>query len=231
MMDNFEKATLVARLGCPVCGEHSLSIVCPNTTDQIFLVCQNRQCAMFGHRNPVSARTRIPSEEDIDKVCNIKEIAFAVKMQKKRVDFNSEAIRRFKVSKPTKGLIESIRRENDFLRKLRAHRFYQKGCQGKQEFVAADPRGNGLVRVTTLNERKKEIARIGYYLYDDRIKIKEICKEINTFRKTRKEAALELEALTAKLEKEKKFVKKLGEKRIWKKSPWKDILDKAIGSD
>ena len=230
-MDNFEKATLVARLGCPVCGEHSLGIFCPNTTDSIFLGCQNENCELFGNRNPVTSRTQVPAEEDIDKVCELQEIAFAVKMQKKRVEFNSESIRRFKVSKLTKGLIESICRENDFLRKLRAHRFYQKGCEGKQEFVAADPRGNGLVRVTTLNERKKEIARIGYYLYDDRIKLKELCKKINTFRKKRKEAALELEAQIAKLEKEKKVVKKLGAKPIWKKSPWKDILDKAIGSD
>lgn len=230
-MDNFEKATKISRLGCPVCGEHSLSIVCPNITDRIFVVCQNEQCGMFGHRNPVSAKTQIPSEEDIDKFCEFKDIAFAVKMQRERIAFNSGRIQRFKVSKPTKGLVETIRREKKFLRALRGHRFYQKGCQGKQEFVAVDPRGNGLVHVRTLSERKKEIARIGYFLYGTRLALARECQNLSDARKAREGAAKELEAQMAKFKNAKRAVQKLGSKQIWQRSPWKQILDKAVGSD
>jgi hypothetical protein len=230
-MDNFEKATKISRLGCPVCGEHSLSIVCPNTTDRIFVVCQNEQCSMFGHRNPVSARTQIPSEEDIDKFCEFNDLAFAVKMQRKRLAFNSECIQRFKVSKPTKGLVETLRREKEFLRALRGHRFYTKGSKEKHEFVAADPRGNGLVRVRTLTERKKEIARIGYFLYGTRLALARECQKLSDFRKAREESANELEAQMAKFKKAKRAVLKLGSKQIWQRSPWKQILTKAMESD
>ena len=228
MVDNFEKASLVSRLGCPKCGERSLAIICSNTTDKVFVACQNEQCDLFGYRNPVTSSTQIPVEEDIDKVCKLQEIAFDVKMQKKRANFNLECVRRFKESKKTKGLIEAIRREKEFIRSLRAHRFYTKGVMEKQEFVAADPTGDGLVRIRTMNERKKEIARVGYHLYGNRLALARMCKQLDDFRKTRRNAMEELAALLAKAEKAKGIVQMMSAKQIWRKSPWKEIFEHSV---
>jgi ABC-type polar amino acid transport system ATPase subunit len=56
-------------------------------------------------------------------------------------------------------------------------------------------------------------------------------KKLSDFRKAREESANELEAQMAKFKKAKRAVLKLGSKQIWQRSPWKQILTKAMESD